>query len=220
MGIVSVNFKWTRSSGLLWHRIEIDIASRTPKQEEDEPDYPTSEPLRRKRQEDVEEMNLTINTDVAQDDGKEMKFTNCERTAASDDSIANDNHLTYRLTDVDEPIQLTQFIRKVSLSRPVMSQVSPAEGIDLIESQKTNWVIQKMIRVLEGSEILQHPVNMQDQFFQKLHKNRKRLQVVNGVLPKRLNRSHETILPDITFAKHPCLERWITSLSCLITSSK
>ena len=47
-----------------------------------------------------------------------------------------------------------------------MSQVSPAEGIDLFESQKA----------------LQHPVNMQDQFFQKLYKNRKRLQVVNGVL--------------------------------------
>ena len=127
-------------------------------------------------------MNLAINTDVAQDDGKGMKFTNCERTAASDDFKANDNHLTYDLTDVDEPIQLTQFIRKVSISRPVMSQVSPAEGIDLIENQKTNWVIQKMIRVLEGSEILQHLVNMQDQFFQKLHKIRKRLQVVNGVL--------------------------------------
>ena len=115
-------------------------------------------------------------------DGKGMKFTICERTAASEDFIANDNHLTYRLTDVDEPIQLVQFIRKVPLSRPVMSQVSPAEGIDLIESQKTDWNIQKMIEVLEGSEILQHPVNMQDQFFQKLHKNCKRLQVVNGVM--------------------------------------
>ena len=47
-----------------------------------------------------------------------------------------------------------------------MSQVSPAEGIDLIQVQKNNWVIQKMIRFLEGTEILQHPVNMQDQFFQ------------------------------------------------------
>ena len=71
------------------------------------------------------------------------------------------------------PIQLTKFIRKVTLSCPVMSQVSPAEGIDLIENQKTNWVIQKMIRVLEVSEILRHPVNMQDQFFQNLYKNRK-----------------------------------------------
>ena len=78
-------------------------------------------------------MNLAFNTDVAQDDGKGMKFTNRERTAASDVFIANDNHLTYRLTDVDEPIQHTQLIRK---SRPVRSQVSPAEGIDLIESQK------------------------------------------------------------------------------------
>ena len=164
------------------HRIEIDIASRTPKQEEDEPDYfPISEPLRCKRQKDVKEMILAPGIDVTHDAGKRMKFTNCERTAASDEFVT-DNHLTHRLTDVDEPIQLTQFINKVSLSYPVMSQVSPVEGIDLIQIQKTNWVIQKMIRFLEGSEILQHPVSMQDQFFQKLHKNRKRLQVVNGVL--------------------------------------
>ena len=164
-------------------RIEIDIASRTLKQEEDEPDYfPTSEPLRCKRQKDVKEMNLAPGTDVAHDDGKGMKFTNCERTATSDDLIVNDNHLMYRLTDVNEPIQLTQFIRKVSLSNPVMSQVRAAEGFDLIQVQKANWFIQKMIRDLEGSEILQHPVNMQDQFFQKLHKIRKCLQVVNGVL--------------------------------------
>ena len=164
------------------HRIEVDIASRTPKQEEDEPDYfPTSEPLRCKRQKDDKEMKLAVGTDVAHDDGKWMKFTNCERTAASDD-FTSDNHLMYRLTDVDEPIQLTQFIRKVSLSNPVMSQVIPAEGIDLIQVQQANWVIQKIITVLAGSEILQHPVNMQDQFFQKLYKNRKRLQVVNSVL--------------------------------------
>ena len=105
-------------------------------------------------------MNLAVGTDVAHDDGKGIKFTNCERTAASDDFTANGNHLMNRLTDVDEPIQLTQFIRKVSLSSPIMSQVSPAEGIDLIQARKANWVIQKMIRVLEGSEILQHPVNM------------------------------------------------------------
>ena len=112
-------------------------------------------------------MKLAVGTDVTHDDGKGMNFTNCERTAASDD-FTTDNHLMYRLTDVDEPIQLTQFIRKVSLSNPVMSQVSPAEGIDLIQVQKANWVIQKMIRVLEDFEILQHTVNMQDQFFSKI----------------------------------------------------
>ena len=110
------------------HRIEIDIASRTPKQEEDEPDYfPLSEPLRCKRQKDVKEMNLAPLTDVAHDDGKRMKFTNCERTAASD-KFATDNHLTCCLTDVDEPIQLTQFISKVSLSNPVMIKFIPLRG--------------------------------------------------------------------------------------------
>ena len=43
------------------HRIEIDIASRTPKQEEDEPEYfPASEPLRCKRQKDDKEMKLAV----------------------------------------------------------------------------------------------------------------------------------------------------------------
>ena len=82
-----------------------------------------------------------------------MKLTDCERTAALDELQATDNHLTYRFTDVNEPLQLIKLIRKVSLSSPVMNQVDPAEGIDLIETQNTNWVIQKMIRVLEGSEI-------------------------------------------------------------------
>ena len=87
-------------------------------------------------------MNLAPGIDVAHDDGKKMKFTNCERTAASDE-FATDNHLTYRLTDVDETIQLTQFINKVSLSNPVMSQVSPAEGIDLIQIQKLTGSFKK-----------------------------------------------------------------------------
>ena len=75
------------------HRIEIDIASRTPRQEEDEPDYfLTSEPLRCKRHNNVKEMILAVKTDVIHDDGKGMKFTNWERSAALDGLQTNDNH--------------------------------------------------------------------------------------------------------------------------------
>ena len=35
------------------HHIEIDIASKTPKQQEDEPDYPPSKPLRQKKSHDA-----------------------------------------------------------------------------------------------------------------------------------------------------------------------
>ena len=83
-------------------------------------------------------MNLALDADMTHDDRKGMKFTNCERTAALDEMQATDNHLTYRLTDVNEPIQLTKFIRKVSLSSPVINQVSPSEGTDLIQTQKAN----------------------------------------------------------------------------------
>ena len=84
---------------------------------------------------------------------------------ASVEFQVTDKHLTYRLTDVNELIQLTEFIRKVSLSITVMNQVSPTEVIDLIAKQ--NWFIQKMNKMLESSKTLQHPVNMQDQFFSK-----------------------------------------------------
>ena len=83
-------------------------------------------------------MNLADNVDLVPDDGTRMKFTNCERTAALDDLQATDRHLTYRLTDVIEPIQLTKLIRKVSLSSPLMSYVNPVEGINLFENQKTS----------------------------------------------------------------------------------
>ena len=63
-----------------------------------------------------------------------------------------------------------------------MNQVSPTEGIDQIANQKNNWVIQKMNEKLQKSEILQHPVNMQDQFFRQLYRNRKSPKVVNDAL--------------------------------------
>ena len=41
-----------------------------------------------------------------------------------------------------------------------MNQTRPAGVIDLITKQKTNWAIRKLIKMLESSEGLKHPVNM------------------------------------------------------------
>ena len=56
------------------HHIEIEIASKTPKQEKDEPDYfPPSETLRQKRSHDAKPMKVVNSETVTIEDGKPMK---------------------------------------------------------------------------------------------------------------------------------------------------
>ena len=118
------------------HHNEIEIASKTRKQEEGEPGYfPSGEPLRYRRKTVAKQMNSKI-TDVACDDGKPMNSSNYDRTAVSDVFPMNTHSRTYHLTEVNEPLQLTKFIEKVSLSSPVLNPVCPAWGIDLISQQK------------------------------------------------------------------------------------
>ena len=95
-------------------------------------------------------MNFANSTDVANDDGKPMSFTNGARTATSDEFQMNDQLQRYRLSDLNEPNQLTKLIRKVSLSKLVINQDSPVEGVDLTDKQNDNWVIQRMTKMLNS----------------------------------------------------------------------
>ena len=107
------------------------------KRREDEPDYfPPSETLRYRFKTDAEQMNFADSTDVANYDGKPMNFTNGARTAASDEFQMKDQPQRYRLSDLNQPNQLTKLIRKVSLSKPVMNQDSPVEDVDLFDCQR------------------------------------------------------------------------------------
>ena len=179
------------------NHIEIEIASKTPKQEEDEPDYlPPSESLRQKRSHDAKPMKVINSETVTIDDGKPMKTVDVATTACDDDETMNHVHSTplasendhttspqiYQLmTDAQLP-GYTRFIVKTSLLHPVTKEVSPPGGVDLILTQKTNSDIQLMLKILSGETTLIQPVNLMSTFIQKLHKNRKRLENVNGVL--------------------------------------
>ena len=90
----------------------------------------------------------------------------------------NAHSLRYRLTDVNEPIQRTSFISKVSMSTPEMNHVAPVG--ELILLNKRDWVIQRMRRKLIGTEVLQQPIKIQDHFFQKLPEARETLEVVTA----------------------------------------
>ena len=92
------------------------------------------------------------------------------------------------MTDAHLP-EYTRFIVKTSLLHPVTKEVSPPGGVDIISTQKTNSDIQLMLKMFSGETTLTHPVNLMSTFFQKLHKNRKRLENVNGV-PYRIFKDH------------------------------
>ena len=122
------------------HHIEIEIASKTPKQEEDEPDYfLPSETLRQKRSHDAKLMKVINSETVTIDDGKLMNSVDAATTDGDDDktmncvhstSLASENDHTsspqiYQLmTDAHLP-EYTRFIAKTSLLHPVTKEVSP-----------------------------------------------------------------------------------------------
>ena len=75
------------------HHIEIEIASKTPKQEEDEPDYfPPSKTLRLKKSHDTKPMKVINSETVTIDDGKPMKTVDVATTASDDDKTKNCVH--------------------------------------------------------------------------------------------------------------------------------
>ena len=58
----------------------------------------------------------------------------------------------------------------------------PNGGLQIVQEQLENCDIQRMIRILCQSETPPNHANFESQFFQKLVKNKKRLEVVNNVL--------------------------------------
>ena len=144
------------------HHIEIEIASRTPKQEEDELDYfPPSETVRKKRSHDAKPMKVINSETVTIDDGKPMKTVDVATTACDDDKTMNYVHSTPLASENDHTsspqiYQLmpdahlpgyTRFIVKTSSLHPVTKEVSPPGGVDLISTQKTNSDIQLMLKI-------------------------------------------------------------------------
>ena len=85
------------------------------------------------------------------------------------------------MTDAQRPMY-TRFIVRTSLLAPVAKEDSPSGGVDLILTKKLDSDNELMLRILFGETSLNHPVDLMSTFFQKLHKNRKRIENVNGVL--------------------------------------
>ena len=92
------------------HHIEIEIVSKTPKQEDDEPGYfPPSATLRQKSL-DAKPMKVINSETVTIDDGKSMKTVDVATTASDDDKTMNCVHSTPLASEADHtsPPQIYQ----------------------------------------------------------------------------------------------------------------
>ena len=151
--------------------VEIDLASRTPKQDEEEEEYIPDD-----QQTTTTKQNEAINAILDQ-----VPMCSDESSGQFRERIETIRHqITPIITGQHDEMTFTRFRRK--LHDNVVNQVCPNGEFQIIQDQLVNPDIQRMIRILNQKETLPNHVNFESQFFQKLVKNKKRLEVVNNVL--------------------------------------
>ena len=91
-----------------------------------------------------------------------------------------------------------KFVRKVTTQQPVINEVSPQGESQIIIDQNKDQDIQKMIRIIRDGETPPSHINFESQFFQKINKNKTRLEVINKVLYRNYyNHTGQAILKQI-----------------------
>ena len=84
--------------------------------------------------------------------------------------------------DEMQGIYLTQFIPK---NRRNLQALTLTNGMDLAEEQRKNLDIQRMIKILNEETLPPNNINFCSEFFQKLNKHKKRLEVNNYTLYRK-----------------------------------
>ena len=84
------------------------------------------------------------------------------------------------VTPSDQTLFFTRFYQRNHVH--TVNQVCPSGDSEIVEAQGENSDVQRVIRILTVQETPPNQANFASTFFQKLFKNRKRLEVVNNVL--------------------------------------
>ena len=154
-------------------KVEIDLASKTPKQDDEEDDYipdATNVP------DATTSPNPTMQSLLA------MFPQRCHE---------DDEQYRRRIDDIKTQVQpfvtpsdpalfFTRFCQRNQVH--AVNQVCPSGTSEIVKAQGENSDVQRVIRILTVQETPPNQVNFTSTFFQKLFKNRKRLEVVNNAL--------------------------------------
>ena len=84
------------------------------------------------------------------------------------------------VTPYDPTLFFTRFYQRNQTH--TVNQVCPSGDSEIVRAQGENSEVQRVIRIITVQETPPNQVNFASTFFQKLFKNRKRLEVVNNVL--------------------------------------
>ena len=84
------------------------------------------------------------------------------------------------VTPSDPTLFFTRFYQQNQVH--MVNKVCPSRNSEIVKAQGENSDVQRVIRILSAQETPPNQVNFASTFFQKLFKNRKRLEVVNNVL--------------------------------------
>ena len=145
------------------HHIEVDLASKTPKQDEDEEDF---DPTSLQQQDDhtnLEEQHKTLDTILAiipqKDDETDEDFARRKQMIK--------DQLTPHIVDLPEHECYIKLIKKSSHSTLEVNQVSPSGISDIVDAQKQDLDVQRMVRILNQQEPPPNQVNFTSRFFKK-----------------------------------------------------
>ena len=167
------------------HYIEIDLVAKTPKQDDDEEDYDPDQPQHPTTADPLEQNQLNApNTHDAFNQMQCLLHSLANSQHQHDDDRAKviqiiSRHLEPVLAGAAASIMLTKFTRRPHPN--TVNQVCPQGDSQIVQEQLSNQDVRKKVRVLVNNEPLPNHVNFASSSFQKLVKNRKRIEVVNKV---------------------------------------
>ena len=151
-------------------KVEVDLASKTPQQEDEEEEYIPDETV-------VPDTTTSPNPTMQSLLAMFPQWCHDDQYRRRIDDIKTQQPF---VTPSDPTLFFTRFYQRTQIH--TVNQVCSSGNSQIVKAQGENSDVQRVIRVITVQETPPNQVNFASTFFQKLFKNRKRLKVVNKVL--------------------------------------
>ena len=159
-------------------QVEIDIASKTPTQEEDENDYY----LRDEADENIRKHRSSTLSDKTSGQQKHEHLTATENDVHQMTAQGDTGH---RKTSLKDQMTFVRLVNRGSLPPRAMNSIGPSTMDSLQVVQENSRDIQKFRAITLERRAPPTHMNFESQFFQKLYTNIKYLEIVKGILCRK-----------------------------------
>ena len=176
-------------------QVEIDIASKKPKQEADDTDYYPHDEA------DENILKHRPNTSDVKTSGQKEH----EHPIATEDDVHQmtaHGDTGHRETSLRDQMTIVRLVYTRSLPPPAIKSVSPSTTVNLQVVQEINRDMQKTRAILLEQRAPPTHVNVESQFYQKLDKNMKHFEVIREILCRKyFDKTRKNIYQQAVFAE-------------------